>query len=423
VLAAWLVVWGAQRRSAWPLVVAGAVLGLAFNVKLFEGLLVLPALGLLALLAGDVPLRRRALGLAGGLIAFVAVSLAWVFAAARAPLGARPWPIGSTNGGVWNVVFYFNGIDRLRIPASPAALKLDPPGALRLFTGAGHDYASLIGASLLAALVFGALALVFFRTSARRGRLELATAVFLGVWLLIGVVLLSHMQRPQPRYLEAFTPAVAAVFGAGLGRLAGGGRGSAFALAAGAAVTAVAGVQLVHPPGWAAGLAFAAAAAAVLTAGLRRPALVAACAAVAALAVPAATSVAIAGSARSDAGLATPLPPRVVSGLSAFLVRHQGRAKYEFASSTVFKTGPLIVRDARPVLMLTSYDSRPLLTPAQLAYLVATGKVRYVMVGRGRCTPGGTLACVPVVRWARAHSVDVSRAAGLPRGTISRFTH
>jgi hypothetical protein len=138
--------------------------------------------------------------------------------------------------------------------------------------------------------------------------------------------------------------------------------------------------------------------------------------------VPAATSISLAGSTRSDAGLATPLPPERVRVLSTFLLAHQRGATYEVASSSVFKAGPLIVRDGRPVLMLTSYQSRPLLTPAQLAHLVATGRVRYVMVGRARCTSGGTLACVPVVRWARAHSVDVSRAAGLPRGSLSRFT-
>src|SRR5262249_31998160 len=78
VLAAWLVVVGAQKRSVWPVVAAGAVLGLAFNVKLFEGLLVLPALVLLALIAVDFPWRRKALALGGGLAAFVAVSLGWI---------------------------------------------------------------------------------------------------------------------------------------------------------------------------------------------------------------------------------------------------------------------------------------------------------------------------------------------------------
>jgi hypothetical protein len=357
----------------------------------------------------------------GGLGAFAAVGLAWLVAASRAPLGARPWPIGSTDGSVWNVVFGFNGIDRLNATASPAALKLDPPGPLRLFGTVGHDYASLIGVSLLAALVFGGLALVCARWSKPR-RLERPTALFLAVWLIVGVALLSHMQRPQPRYLEAFTPALAAVFGAGVGRLARGGRPSWAALAAGAAVLALAGPRLVgHAPAWAVALACAGAATALLAAIARRPSLAAAGAVVAALSRPGTTSLAVAGSTHSDAGFAAPLPLPVVPKLSAYLIAHQGSARYEVASSSAFKTSPLIVRDGRPVVLLTSYQGRPLLTPQQLARLVAARRVRYVMVGHARCTTPGSLACVPVVRWASAHSVDISRALGLPHGTLSRF--
>ena len=115
----------------------------------------LPALGLLALLCGDLAVRRRAAALAGGSVAFVGVALAWVTVAGMAPLGSRPWPIGSTNGGVWNVVFLFNGADRLSGSASAAGLRLDPPGPLRFFSTGGHDYAALVGSTLLAALVFG----------------------------------------------------------------------------------------------------------------------------------------------------------------------------------------------------------------------------------------------------------------------------
>ena len=78
VLAAWLVVVGAQRRSAWPVVAAGAVVGLAFNVKLFEALIFLPALALLAILAGEGPLRRRSVALGGSAAALLTVGLGWI---------------------------------------------------------------------------------------------------------------------------------------------------------------------------------------------------------------------------------------------------------------------------------------------------------------------------------------------------------
>jgi 4-amino-4-deoxy-L-arabinose transferase-like glycosyltransferase len=223
VLAAWLVVVGAQSRKAWPLVAAGAVLGVAFNVKLFEALIVVPALALLVLLAIDLPARRRALAFAGSLAAFVAVGLSWIVAASLTPLSGRPWPIGSTNGSIWNVVFGFNGIDRLRTPATPAALALDPPGALRFFRASGHGYATTVGTMLLAALVLGVAAVLAAAARRRRGarfdRIQRAGAVFFGSWLILGVGLLSHMQRLQPRYLEAATPAIAAAVGAGLAGL------------------------------------------------------------------------------------------------------------------------------------------------------------------------------------------------------------
>jgi 4-amino-4-deoxy-L-arabinose transferase-like glycosyltransferase len=419
VLAAWLVVVGAQRHSAWPVVAAGAVLGLAFNVKVFEALVVLPALGVLAWLASDVPVRRRARTLAAALAAFVAVSLSWVTAASLAP-GPHPWPIGSTNGSVWNVVFGFNGVHRLRGHASAAALQIDPPGPLR-FLSTGHiDYASLVGATLLAAIVFGALALAdAWRTPRlpKPGRLPIAGAAFLGVWLVTGVAMLSMAQRMQPRYLEAVTPAIAAVLGVGVAWLsarAGRERRPAVALAAGAALVALAGVALVRPPAWSAvaALGAACACAGLATAPRRAVAALAVCALVAALSVPLAASVSAARDHRSNAGLALAARP----ALSRFLLSHQGRARYEVASATVFRSSPLIVRDGRPVLMLTSYHGRPLLGAARLAQLVASGDVRYVLLGRGDCTKQG---CAPVVRWARAHAHDISSAAGVgPAGTL-----
>jgi hypothetical protein len=221
----------------------------------------------------------------------------------------------------------------------------------------------------------------------------------------------------QPRYLEAVTPAIAAVLGVGVAWLAvraRRGRLPAIVLAAGAAVVALAGVALVHPPAWAtvSALAAACACATLATARRRPPAALVACALVATLSVPLASSVSVARQHRSDAGLAIDVP----HALSSFLASHQGTARYEVASAAVFRASPLIVRDARPVLMLTSYHGQPLLSAAALAGLVRAGEVRYILLGRGDCS---RTACAPVVRWARAHAHDVSRAAGVgPPGTL-----
>lgn len=427
VLAAWLVVVGAQRRQAWPVVAAGAVMGLAFNVKLFEALLVLPALGVLAWLASDDSTRRRAATIAGALATLVGVGLSWVTAASIAPLSARPWPIGSTNGSAWNVVFAFNGLDRLRTGASPAALRLDPPGPLRFLGGGGHDYPSLVGTVLVAAVVFGGLALgaaVLARGSRKRRRLPFAGAAFLTVWLVTGVGLLSEMQRLQPRYLESVTPAIASALGVGVAWLAAHAsthRLIAAATAGGAILVAVSEAIVAHPPAWSVAVSFAAAAscAPLALTVARRPAAaraLTACALMAALAVPAASALTVARDHMSDAGLVIKLP---TGRLSAFLIHHQGAARYEVASATVFRAAPLIVHDGRPVLMLTSLDGRPLLSAARLAHLVAAGDVRYALLGARGCTD----PCPAVVRWAHAHAHDVSRTAQIGRpGTLSRLT-
>jgi hypothetical protein len=213
------------------------------------------------------------------------------------------------------------------------------------------------------------------------------------------------------------TPAIAAVLGVGVAWLAANARRRrlpAIALAASAAAVAVAGPALVHVPTWAAvaALAGAGACAVLAAAPRRRPAALVACALVAALSVPLASSVSVAREHKSDAGLALEAPP----SLSTFLLSHQGGARYEVASTTVFRTAPLIVRDARPVLMLTSYLGRPLLSPAALAQAVRAGEVRYILMGPGDCTK---TQCAPVIRWARAHARDISLTAGVgPPGTL-----
>jgi 4-amino-4-deoxy-L-arabinose transferase-like glycosyltransferase len=431
VLAAWLVVVGASSRRAWPIVAAGAVLGAAFNVKLFQALIVAPSLALLVVLAVDLPLRRRLLAFGGSLVAFGAVSLSWIVAASMTPLASRPWPIGSKDGSIWSVIFGFNGIDRLRGTASAAALKLDPPGPLRFFQGSGHGYAATVGTALLAALVLGAAAVLVAVAGRRRGapvdRLQVAGAVFLGSWLVIGVALLSHMQRFQPRYLEAVTPAIAAIIGIGVARLASDRslRGTVV-LAAAAAAIAVGGVLMARPSAWAVVLAAGGVPACVAVAVVARQSrhratALAACGLVAVLAAPTAAAVTVARQHQSDAGLPSRWTPAQLTTMSGFLAAHRGRTTWELASPTVVRAAPLIVRDGRPVLMLTSLDGRPLLDPGRLSRLVAGGSVRYALLGAGACPPKSAGGCPPVIRWAIAHSRDVSAKAGLPRRTLYRL--
>src|SRR3954453_17632789 len=121
VLAAWLVVHAARTGRARWLYLAALVVGLDFEVKLFEALFAVPALWLLYWLASNRPRRRRARQLALATVVFVAAGLWWPVMVSLTPASSRPFPIGSTNGSVWNSIFVFNGVDRVS-PPKPAPL-------------------------------------------------------------------------------------------------------------------------------------------------------------------------------------------------------------------------------------------------------------------------------------------------------------
>lgn len=437
--AAWLVVRAGQTGRLGALLGAGAVMGLAFNVKLFEALIALPALLVLALLVSELPWRRRVLELVAAGVVFAAVSVSWLVAVTVSPATGRPYPIGSANGSVWNVVFAYNGVNRIKVAPSHAQAQLDPAGVTRLFVDSDVHEGRLIGAALLAALAIGAAVGLTGLWARRHGddpqaprdpaaMRRRAGAAFFGVWLVVGFVLFSRMGRLHPRYLEAFTPAVAATTGAGVAWLAG--RSSRDRVAGTLLVLATTLVALLAPtiatrvPVVAVAAAVAAvvatAALALYAARVSRPWMPSAltvAAIVAVLAVPASSAVHLSAAGTSSSGRPGYAPPRTVASLSRYLVARQGTARYEVAASAVAKTGPLIVRDARPVLMLTSLYDRPLLTPAQLAAKVSAGEVRYVLLGRTTCSKRA-VRCAPVVRWARNHGTDVSRAAGQRPGTL-----
>jgi hypothetical protein len=126
----------------------------------------------------------------------------------------------------------------------------------------------------------------------------------------------------------------------------------------------------------------------------------------------------------SDSGRPGYMPPVRLSHLSHYLRAHQGHARYEVVAASAASVGPLIVRDGRPVLILTTINGQAVVPRAKLAKAVRTGQARYAMLPAGRCTANfaSSTRCTPAVRWARAHATDVSAKAHLKRGTLFRLS-
>jgi hypothetical protein len=150
------------------------------------------------------------------------------------------------------------------------------------------------------------------------------------------------------------------------------------------------------------------------------PAGVAALTLVAALAVPFSADVTSIRTHVTDAGYVGALPSDEQGPLSAYLRAHQGGARFEVAALSSTQIGSLIVQDARPVLVLTTYGGRVFTSVPRLQSLIAAGQVRYAFLNSfcGRHGGASNPACSAPAKWVRAHGTDVSREAGLPRAGI-----
>ena len=457
VAALWLVVHAIQTRRARFLYLAALTVGLAFNVKLFEALLPLGPFGLLYLVAARQPWGRRIEHLVIALLLVVAMSLSWATAVSLGSGHHRAFPVGSTDGSVWNVIFIWNGLDRISPQANlhPKPSKhakhrhADPVSPTRLFGAARPRYGQAVGGELLPALLLGAVAFVvtllawlhvgrWERPDDTR-RLRRGLALCLGLWLLIGLAVFSHVTRLHLRYLEAFTPAIAGVLGIAVIALVLRARTSAaaaVALVAGVAATAAYASGLGGGGPWrqlavVAAVGAAAAAIALAVVSRRRPratplvaTALAVLALVSALAVPTGESLAIASGHRSDSGRPGWMPPAEVHRLSHYLRRHARAYHYEFATSAAATAGPLIIQDARPVLILERIDYKPLVTLTALKRAVRHKEVRYVLMGKPcrKHKSGKSFARSATRRWVCETGKDVSRKAGLDhRGVLYRL--
>ena len=367
-------------RMRWS-VLSATVMGLAFNVKLGEMLIALPAMALLWLWAAAPGARVRATLATAG--TFLAVALSWTAIASLTPASKRPFPIGSANGSIWHVTLVYDGLARLSSHGATGSAE-GGAGPLRLLSAGPNQYRTLIGIALLATLLLGLLALGLLLAQGRRqlrtalGSPQGRFAVGIAVWFLIGLVVFSAMERLQTRYLEAFAPAICAVFGLSVSSVWRGlrRRGSS-GCGGGPASHRLVGVRVVLV---CLGLG-------LLAASLTKDAY-------------------LIRRARTDALMTDISSP----ALSRYLRAHRDGARYEVASANINDVVGLVARDDLPVLVLNSVDGS-LTSTASLKAQVARGRVRFYFGAphacyRGRHCPGNQI-------WAHVHSIPVPGQPGL----------
>ena len=446
VLSAYLTVRAIESGRTATLVGAGAVVGLAFMTKMLQGWMVMPALGSAYLLAGTprVAMRLRQLLLAG--LAMAAVSAAWPLAVTLWP-GSAPYIGGSTDGSAWDLILGYNGLGRIFGEGGGGgggASFGGTPSWLRLFN---QEVGGQIGWLLPLAAV--GLAAGLWRTRrADRTDLRRAGWVLFGLWALVHVAIFSRAEGTfHPYYTSALAPAVAVLAGGGLAELLRWARrswGGVAALGSGVLASAWVSVALLaRTPDFAPYLRVAIPVAAALAlygaVAVRRPGLLprralalgAVAAVVAVGAGPASFAIATSGDALNGNNvIAGPASTARLGGpgggargggapggaqqssSSAALVRyleeHQGSARYLVAVSGAQSAAPIILATGKAVVTMggfTGSDNAP--TVSQLARLVATGQLKYVVLGGGG---GGGGSQSAVQQWVDAHGTAITVA-------------
>ncbi len=218
---------GGRLRS---LLLAGVWVGLAFQAKMLQAWLVLPALAVAYLVAAPPRLRARVGHVALAGLVTVAVSVSWMSVVSLVPAHERPYVDGTQNDSVFSQVFEYNGIARLghsRILAGagrPAAFLAEsaeagaarrylsqriPPSWHRLLDGLfGRDIGWLLPAAAISAA-----GVLLARRGAGRRDLPRASVLLWGTWLLVLAAFFSEGVFLHSYYVAALAPAIAGLCG------------------------------------------------------------------------------------------------------------------------------------------------------------------------------------------------------------------
>ncbi len=261
-LGAWTVMRAAETGKLRWLLLTAALVGLGFNIKMLEAYLVVPAYGLLYLLAAPRRIWVRIGQLALAALLMLTISLSWAVAVDLTPAASRPYVGSSQNNSEISLALGYNGVQRLlghfgfggrnsgsangntTRPFPPAGtgggtvtgdfprpgsggsgqppqgmggngggmFNTGNPGLLRLFNEPlGGQIVWLLPMALL-----GMLALAWQRRPRFREDKQQQSLILWGTWLLTMAVFFSVASFFHQYYLSTLAPAICALFGIGV---------------------------------------------------------------------------------------------------------------------------------------------------------------------------------------------------------------
>ncbi|MDX3383520.1 glycosyltransferase family 39 protein [Streptomyces niveiscabiei] len=204
-----------------PLLGSAACFGLAFNTKMLQGYIALPAVFAVYLYAARPKLVKRIVNLLLAGVVLAVSSFWWAAAVSVVPEDERPYIGGSTDGSAWNLIMGYNGLGRVlggdgNMGGGGGG---GGGGGFSGTAGLGRMFNDVLGGQISWLLPFAAIAFigaVVLCGRAPRTDLTRAAVLVWGGWLGLHFLTFSMAEGTMhPYYTTAMAPGIAALCGGG----------------------------------------------------------------------------------------------------------------------------------------------------------------------------------------------------------------
>ncbi|MFB7437794.1 ArnT family glycosyltransferase [Streptomyces mirabilis] len=201
-----------------PLVWSAVAIGFAFNTKMMQAYVVLPAFFLVYLWAAHGSLGRRIRHLAVATVALVVSSAWWMVVVDLIPVSSRPYIGGSTDNTVWDLVIGYNGFGRI-FGASSSVGSAGNGASFGGSAGVHRLFNEIMGGQISWLIPFATIALIaglILRGRAPRTDARRAALMLWGGWFVLHYLTFALAEGTfHPYYVTAMAPGIAALAGAG----------------------------------------------------------------------------------------------------------------------------------------------------------------------------------------------------------------
>jgi 4-amino-4-deoxy-L-arabinose transferase-like glycosyltransferase len=202
-----------------PLLGSAVCFGLAFNTKMLQGYIALPAVFAVYLYASHLGWAKRIRNLLLAAVALAVSSFWWATAVSLVPADDRPYIGGSTDGTAWNLIFGYNGLGRVLGGEGNGGGGGGGGGGFSGSAGLGRLFNDILGGQISWLIPFAGIALVGgLVLCGRAPRIDptRAALVLWGGWLLLHYLTFATAEGTMhPYYTTAVAPGIAALCGGG----------------------------------------------------------------------------------------------------------------------------------------------------------------------------------------------------------------